>query len=298
VSSYRFIEAEKASYPVTLLCRVLGVTRSGYYAWRRRGRSARVQADQHLTERICQIYRARRSVYGAPRIHAELRETGIRCGRKRVARLMRQAGLVGCHRRRGVRTTQREPRTQPAPDRLERRFVAEAPNQVWTADITYVPTGDGFRYLAVVLDVCSRRIVGWAMAAHLQTELVLGALKTRRPAPGLIHHSDQGSQYRSVAFGQRCAAAGLIPSVGWPGDCYDNAITEAFFATLECDLIAEHNFRTGAEARTALFDYSEGFYDPHRRHSALDYCAPAEFERCAPAVWRLPHEEGLVHSNQ
>jgi putative transposase len=285
VSRYWFIEAEKASYPVTVLCRVLQVGRSGYYAWRTRPPSARDQADGVLRERIGAIHQQRRGVYGAPRIHAELAEEGIHCGRKRVARLMRQAGLVGCHRRRSLRTTRREPSASPAPDRVARRFVAGAPNQLWTADITYVPTGAGFLYLAVVLDVYSRRIVGWAMATHLRTELVLDALEmalgTRRPEPGLIHHSDQGSQYTSVAFGQRCARVGIIPSMGQRGDCYDNAITEAFFATLECELIVQHRFRTPAEARTRLFDYIEGFYNPHRRHSALGYCSPAAFERRA-----------------
>jgi putative transposase len=283
VSVYRFIEAEKASYSVTLLCRVLQVGRSGYYAWRRRGVSARAQADEHMSRQIGQIHQARRGVYGAPRIHAELRAMGTRCGRKRVARLMRQAGLVGCHRRRRVRTTRREPRASPAPDRVARRFVAGAPNQLWTADITYVPTWSGFLYLAVVLDVFSRRIVGWAMAEHLRTELALSALEmalgTRRPERGVIHHSDQGSQYTALAFGQRCAKAGVIPSMGRRGDCYDNAITEAFFATLECELIAQRRFRSHAEARTAIFDFIEGFYNPHRRHSALGYCSPAAFER-------------------
>jgi putative transposase len=283
VSSYQFIEAEKAWFPISLLCRVLGVARSSYYAWRRRGVSAQAQADQRLTAQIRQIHRARRGVYGAPRIHAELREAGMRCGRKRVARLMRQAGLVGCHRRRSLRTTRRESGTLAAPDRVKRRFVADRPNQLWTADITYVPTWAGFLYLAVVLDVYSRRIVGWAMAEHLRAELVLDALEmalwNRRPERGVIHHSDQGSQYTSVDFGAHCAQAGVIPSMGRRGDCYDNAVTEAFFATLECEGIAQRRFRSHAEARTAIFDFIEGFYNPHRRHSALGYCSPAEFER-------------------
>ncbi len=187
---------------------MLGVSTSGYYAWRGRGRSARCQADAQLTERIRTIHRTSRGTYGAPRIHADLAAHGVRCGRKRVARLMRAEGLVGCHRRKRVRTTQREPRAVPAPDRVQRRFVASAPNQLWTADITYVPTWNGFLYLAVVLDVFSRRIVGWAMADHLRSELVVTALEmalwNRRPAQGVIHHSDQGSQYTSFTFGQRC----------------------------------------------------------------------------------------------
>lgn len=213
----------------------------------------------------------------------ELRAHGVHCGRKRVARLMQIAGLVGCHRRRRIGTTQREPRHVPAPDRVQRRFVASKPNQLWTADITYIPTWSGFLYLAVVLDVFSRRIVGWAMTEHLRSELVVAALEmalwNRRPTQGVIHHSDQGSQYTSVAFGSRCQVEGIVPSMGSRGDCYDNAITESFFATLECELLHQHRFRTHAEARTALFDYIEGFYNTHRRHSALGYLSPTAYER-------------------
>lgn len=225
-------------------------------------------------------------LYGAPRIHAELVEDGVRCGRKRVARLMRAARIVGCHRRRAPRTTQREAGAVPAPDRVERQFSADASNQLWTADITYVPTWSGLLYLAVVLDVYSRRIVGWAMADHLRTELVVSALEmaiwNRRPVQGVIHHSDQGSQYTSIAFGQRCQTAGVVPSMGSRSDCYDNAITESFFATLECELLQRHTFRTHTEARTALFEYIEGFYNRQRRHSALGYLSPVAFERETP----------------
>lgn len=266
-----------------MLCRVLHVSSSGYYAWRQHRPSARAQADAVLTEQITAIHQQSRQTYGAPRIHAELRAGGIRCGRKRVARLMRAAGIHGCHRRRTVVTTIRADRTVEIEDHLQRQFVAAAPNQRWTADITYVPTWTGFLYLAVVLDVFSRRIVGWAMADHLRTELVVSALEmalwNRRPAPGVIHHSDHGCQYTSVAFGQRCQEAGIIPSFGSRGDCFDNAITESFFATLECELLQRHTFRTQAQARTALFDYIEGFYNTHRRHSALGYTSPAEYER-------------------
>ena len=280
---YAFVEREKAAYPVVRLCRVLGVSPSGYYAWRKRPPSTRAREDAVLTERIVQIHQASRGTYGAPRIHADLAATGTRCGRKRVARLMRRADVVGCHRRSHVVTTQREPRAPVAPDHVRRQFTATAPNQLWTADITYVPTWAGFLYLAVVLDVFSRRIVGWAMADHLRAELVLGALEmalwNRRPAPGVVHHSDQGSQYTALAFGQRCQAAGVVPSMGSRGDCYDNAITEAFFATLECALLDRQVFRTHAEARTSLFDYIEVFYNRQRRHSALGYCAPAVYEQ-------------------
>jgi len=266
-----------------MLCRVLHVSCSGYHAWRAREPSARARGDAVLTERIRAIHAGSRQTYGAPRIHAELAAAGVHCGTKRVARLMRDAGLVGCHRRRHVVTTVREPGAPAAADHLQRQFVAETPNARWTADITFVPTWAGFLYLAVILDVFSRRIVGWAMADHLRTELVLSALDmalwNRRPEPGVIHHSDHGCQYTSLAFGNRCQEAGVVPSLGSCGDCFDNAVTESFFATLECELIDRHLFRTYAQARTAIFDYIEGFYNTHRRHSALGYLCPAAFER-------------------
>ncbi len=271
------------NHPVAMLCRMLGISPSGYWAWRKREPSARAKANAVLTERIVAIHTTSRQTYGAPRVHADLCATGIRCGRMRVARLMRAAGVVGCHRRRHVVTTVREPSAPLAPDCIERQFVAEAPNTKWTADITYVPTWAGFLYLAVVLDVFSRRIVGWAMAEHLRTELVLAALDmalwNRRPDPGVIHHSDHGCQYTSVAFGSRCQEEGVVPSLGSRGDCFDNAITESFFATLECELLKRQTFPTHREARTAIFDYIEGFYNTHRRHSALGYLSPAGFER-------------------
>jgi putative transposase len=281
------VEREKAHHPIAMLCRVLGVSPSGYYAWRTRGPSPRAQADAALTVRIQAVHAQSRHTYGAPRIHADLRAAGVHCGRKRVARLMRRAGLVGCHRRRYVGTTQRDRQATPAPDRVQRQFVASAPNQLWTADITAIPTLAGFLYLAVVLDVFSRRIVGWAMAGHLRTELVLAALEmavwNRHPARGVIHHSDHGCQYTSVAFGARCQQAGIVPSMGSVGDCYDNAITESFFATLECELLDREHFRSLAAAELAVFDFIEGFYNPHRRHSALAYQSPATYERKAGA---------------
>ncbi len=292
---YRFVERERANHSIVMLCRVLRVSCSGFHAWHKREPSARAREDAVLTERILRIHAQSRQTYGAPRVHAELAAAGIRCGTKRVARLMRTVGVVGCHRRRHVVTTVREASASPAPDHLQRQFVAETPNSRWTADITYVPTWSGFLYLAVVLDVFSRRIVGWAnvpgtgMADHLRTELVLSALEmalwTRRPDRGVIHHSDQcarngyGCQYTSLAFGTRCQQAGVVPSLGSRGDCFDNAITESFFATLECELLDRHVFRTHSQARTAIFDYLEGFYNTHRRHSALGYLSPAAFER-------------------
>ncbi len=281
--AFEFVEREKVNHAIAMLCRVLGVSTSGFYAWRKRGRSTRAQEDAVLTERITVIHQESRETYGAPRVHAALQARAVRCGRKRVARLMRAADLVGCHRRRTTMTTRREPAAPVAPDRVDRQFVATAPNVLWSADITSVPTWMGFLYLAVVLDVFSRRIIGWAMADHLRTELVVQALDmalwNRRPEHGIIHHSDHGCQYTSIAFGQRCQEAGVQPSMGSVGDCYDNAITESFFATLECELLDRSIFRTHAEARTAIFDFIEGFYNTHRRHSALGYRSPAAFER-------------------
>lgn len=293
---FEFVEREKVNHAITMLCRVLDVSSSGYYAWRKRSPSARATKDAQLTEQIITIHHESRATYGAPRIHAEPRAEGAGCGRRRVARLMRSANIVGCHRRRSTITTVREPAAPMAPDRVDRQFVALAPNTLWSADITYVPTWTGFLYLAAVPGtpraqpawvLFSRRIVGWAMADHLWTELVVSALDmalwNRRPAPGVIHHSDHGCGYplgdTSIAFGQHCQDAGIALSMGSVGDCYDNAITESFFATLECELLARHTYRTHAEARTAIFAFIEGFYNTHRRHSALGYLPPAEFER-------------------
>lgn len=266
-----------------MLCRVLGVSRSGYYAWRMRPPSARRQTDHALDEQIRAIHASSRATYGAPRIHAELRAMGIRCGRKRIARLLQIAGLTGCHRRKGTTTTRRSTEHIPAEDRVQRNFRATAPDRLWVADITYIPTWMGFLYLAVILDVFSRRIVGWAMADHLRTELVVDALDMaiarRKPTVGVIHHSDHGSQYTSLTFGQRLHDAGVVASRGSRGDCYDNALMESFFATLECELLDGHAFPTHRLARTALFDFIEGFYNTERRHSALGYCSPMEYER-------------------
>ena len=217
-----------------------------------------------------------------PRIHAELSEEGAQVGHKRIARLMKLASLQGVSRRKGVRTTRPNPSARPAADLVERDFTAAGPNRLWVADITYVPTWAGFLYLAVVLDVWSRRVVGWAMATHLRTELVLDALnmaiRQRRPAD-VIHHSDKGSQYTSIVFGKRCKEMGVRPSMGSVGDCYDNALCESFFASLECELIDRRTLHTHAEARMAIFKYIEGWYNPHRRHSAVGQISPVNFER-------------------
>ena len=272
-------------HPIAMMCRLLGVSTSGYYAWRRRCSSRREVGDTALLQRIREIHAASYATYGAPRIHAELRDEGRHVGRKRVARLMRRARIAGISRRKWVRTTIRDERARPAPDLVERKFLATEPNRLWVADITYVSTLAGFLYLAIVLDAFSRRIVGWAMATHLRAELVLEALDMalawRRPED-VIHHSDQGSQYTSVAFGQRCENMGVRPSMGSVGDAYDNAMAESFFATLECELIDRRRFRNPAEARREVFNFIEGWYNPRRRHSAIGYMSPINYERSYP----------------
>ena len=277
------MNANQATYPVRQLCRVLKVSPSGFYAWRDRQPSQRSVQDAVLTERIRLIHAGSDGAYGSPNIHAELRDQGSRVSRKRVARLMRLAGIRGVSRRRGFTvTTRRDKRQRPAPDLVNRRFVAEGPNQLWVADMTYVPTWGGFIYLAIVLDVWSRRVVGWAIGESMSTELVLSALDMaiaqRRPRE-IIHHSDQGSQYTSIAFGTRCAQMGVRPSMGSVGDAYDNAMAESFFASLECELIDRRSFKTKTEARLAVFTWIEGWYNPRRRHSGLGYSSPVNFER-------------------
>jgi putative transposase len=261
---------------------VLGVSPSGYYAWRQREPSKRALANAKLLEKIREIHEWSDGTYGSPRIHEELKDRGIEVSLNRVARLMREAGLEGVSRRRGTKTTRRDRAARPAPDLVERNFTATGPDQLWVADITYVPTWAGFLFLAVVVDAWSRKVVGWAMATHLRTELVLDALNMalwqRRPE-AVVHHSDQGSQYTSLAFGRRCEEVGVRPSMGSVGDAYDNALCESFFATLECELIERRSFRSQAEARMAIFRFIEGWYNPHRRHSALQYQSPVSYER-------------------
>jgi putative transposase len=274
------VSENQAVYPIATMCRLLGLSTSGYYAWAKRSPSRRARDDAALLAEIRMAHVASHGTYGAPRIQIDLADRGFHVGRKRVARLMAAAGIVGVSRRKFVTTTKRDGR--PAPDLVDRNFTAAKPDLLWVADITYIPTSAGFLYLAVVLDVCSRRIVGWSMATTLATSLVLDALEmaltTRRPN-GVIHHSDQGSQYTSVEFGRRCREAGVRPSMGSVGDAYDNAMCESFFATLECELIARRRFKTQAEARTALFEFIEGFYNRRRRHSSIGYLSPLDYER-------------------
>ncbi len=283
---FGFMERQKATHHIATMTRTLGVSRSGFYARRRRPKTLRAMEDEVLLDMITRIHTESRGTYGAPRIQAELRlAQGISCSRRRIARLMRQAGLQGVSRRRLHRptTTVRDEAATPARDLVQREFPATAPNLLWVADITYIPTLEGFLYLAAVLDVCTRRCVGWAMRHTLATEIVTAALdmaiQRARPQAGLIHHSDHGSQYTSTVFGQRCAEAGIVPSMGTVGDAYDNALAESFFATLECELIDREQFITREDARTKVFDYLETFYNPRRRHSALDYLSPIAYER-------------------
>ena len=272
----------QALYPVATMCRVLDVSTSGYYAWLRRPPSNRARRDDELAERIGAIFEHSRRTYGSPRVHAELQDEGVAVSRKRVARLMRREGLEGASGRRGKRkTTVRAERARPAPDLVDRDFSAEAVDQLWVADITYIPVAGAFLYLAVVVDAFSRRVVGWSMASHLRTSLVLDALDMalhQRGPDGVIHHSDQGCQYTSVAFGKRCKVAGVRPSMGSVGDAYDNAMAESFFATLERELLDRNTFTSRAEAKMAVFCFIEGWYNLGRRHSSLGYLSPARFE--------------------
>jgi putative transposase len=266
-----------------MMCRTLDVSLSGFYAWQARAPSKHAIDDAVLTERIRMIHRASGEIYGSPNIHAELRDEGMHVGRKRVARLMRAAGLRGVSRRRRyVVTTQRDERQRPAPDLVNRQFVALGPNQLWVADMTYIATWAGPIYLAIVVDVWSRRIVGWSIGETMTADLVLAALNMagfQRRAKDVVHHSDQGSQYTSLAFGRRCKELGVRPSMGSVGDAYDNAMAESCFASLECELLDRRTFHNKTEARLAVFTWIEAWYNPRRRHSALGYQSPMNFER-------------------
>jgi len=280
---FSFIAAKKAEHSIKIMCRVLEVSRSGYYAWAGRESSARAREDERLTVRIRELFKLRREVYGSPRIWADLvLDDGERIGRKRVERLMRQAGLSGLIAQKYKATTVRVPGVRVAEDLLDRQFAAGAPNRCWVADITYLRTWEGWLYLVAVQDLYSRRIVGWSMADHMRSELVVDALQMalahRRPGAGLIWHSDQGSQFVSLAFGQQARAAGIAQSMGSKGDCYDNAVAESFFATLKKELIHRRAWPTRAELRTEVFDYIEVFYNRQRRHSAIEQRSPVDFE--------------------
>ena len=275
------MKTQQDRFPISMMSRVLGVSRSGFYEWTARRPSLRACEDAHLGQLIQGIHQLSRGTYGVPRIHAELSASGTHVGRKRIARLMREKGLRGVSRRKWTTTTVRDRAATAAPDLVKRDFRAQGPNQLWVADITYVPTWERFLYVAVVLDVWSRRVVGWAFAVHLRVELVLAALEMairRRQPHAVIHHSDRGSQYTAVAFGNRCRQAGVRPSMGSVGDAYDNAMCESFFATLECELLDRVRLRDPHEAEQAVFEFIEGWYNSHRRHSALNYNSPIEYE--------------------
>jgi putative transposase len=283
VSIFKLIDAQRASYPVAVLCHMLGVSKSGYYAWRGRPPSERRWQDALLIEKIREIHSRSRETYGYPRVHAELRSLGVRCGRRRVARLMRAVGLRGYVRGKKRRTTRRDPLAAPATDLLCRDFVADRPNRVWLADITYIPTREGFLYLAFILDTHSRKVVGWSkVAPHMRTELVVDALEMavwrRRPVTGLVHHSDRGVQYTAISFGKRLEEVGIVPSMGRTGTALDNAMAESFIATLKTELVHRRRFPEREVARSAIFEYLEGFYNRRRLHSALGYKSPVSYE--------------------
>ena len=275
------MSSQKGQYSMATMSRLLEVSRSGFYACAARGPSQRACQDSVLSTGIQRIHEYSRGTYGTPRIHAELAFGRTHVGRKRVARLMREKGLRGVSRRKWTTTTVRNRAAVLAPDLVKRDFRAQGPNRLWVADITYVPTWAGFLYVAVVLDAWSRRVVGWAFARHLRAELVVAALEMairQRQPWAVVHHSDHGSQYTSIAFGNRCRQAGVQPSMGSVGDAYDNAMCESFFATLECELIDRVRMRTREEAEEAVFEFIEGWYNPHRRHSSLNYECPIGYE--------------------
>jgi putative transposase len=279
---YQFITAHQQEYPIKTLCRVLGVSVSGFYAWRRRPLSRRSQENTVLGERIVQLYHANRQVYGSPRIHAALHTEGQRCGRKRVARLMRSCGLSARMRRHRTRTTDSQHEHPVAPNLLNRDFTASAPNTKWVADITAIWTMEGWLYLAVVLDIFSRMVVGWAMDSHRDGLLVeqacVMALARRRPEPGLLHHSDRGSQYTCQDYQALLAHSGIVVSMSRKGDCYDNALMESFNGTLKTECVEREAYQTRSQARRSIFEYLEVFYNRQRLHSSLGYVSPLTYE--------------------
>lgn len=292
---YAFIDVEKAHFPVTVLCEVLGVRRSSFYAWRARPASPRADADAALADTIASVHADSRGTYGSPRVHAELKARGVRVGKKRVARLMRAGGLAARRRRRFTPKTTDSNHTQPiAPNVLARDFSRPTPNQAWVGDIMYIPTGEGWLYLAVLLDLHSRRVVGWAMSERIDRHLVLGALSMAVvnrgvPTGELVHHSDRGSQYASEDYRQALAAYGCTASMSRKGNCWDNAVSESFFSTLKMELVHAADFATRQAARTAVFEYIEVFYNRQRRHSTLGYMSPLQFENVTAS-----HEQKLA----
>jgi transposase InsO family protein len=281
---YQFIAAHREEFEITVMCRMLAVSRSGYYAWLKRPTSPRKMADQELAQHIKDIHQQSRQTYGSPRIQAELAENGINCSHKRVARLMRDEELWAKQRRKFKVTTTDSAHNYPvAPNRLDQNFRASRPNEKWLVDITYIPTAEGWLYLAVVMDLYARRIVGWAMADTLERSLVIAALtmaiKRRQPSPGLLHHSDRGSQYASDDYQALLTQYQMHCSMSRTGNCYDNAPMESFFGTLKTELVHHCHYQTKAEAKTDIFEYIEVFYNRFRRHSALLYQSPVNYEK-------------------
>lgn len=281
---FRFVAAERAQHDVSRLCIMVGVTRQGFYAWRQRDPSLRSRQDQQLKDLIMAAYEKSWRTYGVPRMHAELCDQDVHVAKKRVARLMREIGIEGVSRRRSrKRTTVQAEAAKAAPDLLERRFSAERPDQVWVADITYIPTHEGWLFLAAVVDLCSRRVVGWSMRGNLDADLVVDAVSMaiarRKPGAGVVHHSDRGSQYTSLAFGTALRDSGLVASMGSRGDAFDNALAESFMSTIKTELVKQQTWKTHDQARLAVFRYIESFYNPLRRHSSLGMQSPDEYEK-------------------
>jgi len=279
---FAFISAREVAFPVGAMCRSLSVSRSGYYAWKGRPAPARAKADAKLAVEVAVAHKRSRATYGSPRVHAELRSRGMRVGRKRVERLMRQNGLRARQKRRFRRTTNSNHALAIAPNVLSRRFDAIVPNEAWATDVTYIATYEGWLYLAVMLDLFSRRVVGWAASETNDTALAVGALehalRDRRPPRGLVHHSDRGSPYASDRYRELLGQHGVVASMSRRGDCWDNAVAESFFATLRAELVDHERYATRAAAITSIGDYIERFYNPVRRHSHLGYVSPIEFE--------------------
>lgn len=279
---YRFVEVHAQQWPVQRMCALLGISRSGYYAWKKRPPSQRTKRNEEMLQQIRKIHKDNRNVYGSPRVHAALKKQGICVSKKTVARLMQEDGLVGVRKNRKVRTTDSNHSLPVASNLLDRDFSADQPNQKWVADITYIPTGEGWLYLASVLDLFSRKIVGWSMSSQIDADLVAQALRMafylRRPGAGLLHHSDRGSQYASHQIHDLLAANQIQISMSRRANCYDNAAMESFFGTLKNEWVHHQKYTTRAQARTDIFSYIEGFYNTVRLHSTLGYCSPNEFE--------------------
>jgi len=295
--TFRLIDRERVHHAVSLLCSVLGVTRQGFWAWSKRPVSARRLADEQLKARILELWRASHETYGAPRLHADLRlGDGLEVSKKRVARLMRELSIEGESRRRGhVRTTTPDRRVAPAPDLVKRDFHASRPDQIWVADITYIPTYEGWLFLAAVMDLYSRGIVGWSMRDDLAAPLVVDAISMaiarRKPEPGLVHHSDRGSQYTSIAMGRTLRDSGVMASMGSKGDPWDNACAESCISTIKNELVKRRSFVTRDQARLALFGYIESFYNPLRRHSSINMLSPSNYE---DRYWETTNEAAVA----